>query len=364
MIWAGVKRRMVVASRSCPSLMPADAHAVAPGFTSTLCCVPLAMLPAAARAAIDEAALVRASGSSHKDFRPRQAPARSLALACKSLAHIAGSALQSPVPIGTLTHAVQFKRVYPHSSGLRHASSFPPVRTKPYSLGWQPRGDSRQGGTTVRYQIRVKPLNRVFRTASEIDARVARVAVLYEDLRLENLAASEESIPKLDASGTDLRRFYFIRRSIGTVREFAEALEMLHQHAHFDEVKSRFDADARRMWDKSVRFFQRRDKDLRDIRNDFGGHFGYRPAWFAINHLHDGPVIFEYAADRGRQRGNVRFKFAGEIVAIGMRRHARADNPVDHFRLMFRLALAGFGHAARCAQILAVYDLWPRFRGR
>ena len=64
---------------------------------------------------------------------------------------------------------------------------------------------------------------------SEYDAKVARVAVLYEDLRLENLAASEPSIPKLDASGADLRQFYFIRRSVATVREFAEALSMLEE---------------------------------------------------------------------------------------------------------------------------------------
>jgi hypothetical protein len=215
----------------------------------------------------------------------------------------------------------------------------------------------------VRYQIRVKPLNRVFRAASELDALVARVAVLYEDLRLENVAASEASIPALDASGSDLRRFYFVRRSIATVREFAEALKMLDEHAEFPQVRVRFDAPSRRMWEKSLRFFERWDRHLRDIRNDFGGHFGYPPARFAMDHLHEGAVTFEYAADRARQRGNVRFKFAGEIVAIGMRRHARAEAAADHFRLMFRLALAGFGHSARCAQILAVYDLWPRFAG-
>ncbi|MBE3087867.1 MAG: hypothetical protein IMZ71_01960 [Chloroflexi bacterium] len=38
----------------------------------------------------------------------------SLPLPCRFLAQTPGSALQSPVPIGTLTHAVQFNRVYPH----------------------------------------------------------------------------------------------------------------------------------------------------------------------------------------------------------------------------------------------------------
>lgn len=136
---------------------------------------------------------------------------------------------------------------------------------------------------------------------------------------------------------------------------------MLDSDKDFQNVKRRFDADASASWLKSVRFFTRWDRYLRDIRNDFGGHFGYPPAWFAINHLNDGVVSFEYATDPSRNKGNVRFKFASEIVAIGMRRHAIADDPGDHFRLMFRLALSAFGRAARCAQILAVYDLWPRF---
>lgn len=39
---------------------------------------------------------------------------KSPTLPWRFLAQTPGSALQSPVPIGTLTHAVQFNRVYPH----------------------------------------------------------------------------------------------------------------------------------------------------------------------------------------------------------------------------------------------------------
>ena len=55
----------------------------------------------------------------------------------------------------------------------------------------------------MEYRIRVRRLNQIFRHGSELDARIARLTVLYEDLRLENLAASEDSIPKLDESGVD-----------------------------------------------------------------------------------------------------------------------------------------------------------------
>jgi hypothetical protein len=60
----------------------------------------------------------------------------------------------------------------------------------------------------VRYRVRVKPLNEAFRAGSDLDARLARVAVLYEDLRLETLAASADSIARLDASGREFRKSY------------------------------------------------------------------------------------------------------------------------------------------------------------
>ncbi len=214
------------------------------------------------------------------------------------------------------------------------------------------------------HRVRVKPIDSVFRRGSEYDAKIARVSVLYEDLRLENIAASEAELPRLDGSGREFRQLYFIRRSIGTVREFAEAIAMLDSDEEFKALKAGFDADATRTWSKGVRFFARWNRYLRDVRNDVGGHFGYPPARFAIDNLSDGPVVFEYSIDHANRKANVRLKFASEIVAIGMRRHPRAESSKDHFRLLFRLALAAFGRAAGCARLLAVYDLRVRFEPR
>ena len=213
----------------------------------------------------------------------------------------------------------------------------------------------------MKYRILVKRLNQVFRHGSDLDARVARLAVLFEDLRLETMAASQESIPNLDESGVELRRFYFVRRSIATLREFSEALASLDTHPDFEPTRARFDPVSQIQWSKSIAFFRRWHRYLRDIRNDFGGHFGHAAARFAIDNLHDGGAVFEYAANPLKNTGTVRFKFAWQIVAASMRRHSRADGLADHFRLMFRLVLAAYGHAARCSQILARYDLWLRF---
>lgn len=215
----------------------------------------------------------------------------------------------------------------------------------------------------MRYRIRVKRINQIFRRGSDYDARLARVAVLFEDLRLERLATAADSIESLDRSGVELRRFYFIRRSIGTLKEFAEALRLLNQSADFGPIRASFGDDAAAKWAKSIRFFERREPYLAKIRNDFGGHFGEEPARFVIEHLHDGPVDFEYESNQAAGTGTARLKFASEIVAISMGRHQLASEPDDHFRMLFRLVLAGYGHAHRCADMLTAFDLWPRFNG-
>jgi hypothetical protein len=172
---------------------------------------------------------------------------------------------------------------------------------------------------------------------------------------------AEESITTLDQTGRDFRRSYFFRRSMATLHEFSEALLMLDETDGFAVVKARFDRAKTKGWTKSICFFKRRSQRLKDFRHDFGGHFGYPPSWFAINHLSNTEVAIELASDPVREKANIRFRFVSELVAIGMHRHSKVDDVADHFRSMFRLSLAAYGHSARCSQILAVHDLWARF---
>ena len=71
------------------------------------------------------------------------------------------------------------------------------------------------------------------------------------------MAASQEAIPALDASGVELRRFYFVRRSIATLREFSEALAMLDGDDDFAATKLTFDRVSQVEWQKSIKFFGR-----------------------------------------------------------------------------------------------------------
>ena len=70
-----------------------------------------------------------------------------------------------------------------------------------------------------------KPLKQIFTDDdSELAARVARVCVLFEDLRVEYSGAHEDDALPLDKLGIEYRRFYFLRRSLVTLDGFARDL--------------------------------------------------------------------------------------------------------------------------------------------
>ena len=75
----------------------------------------------------------------------------------------------------------------------------------------------------IKSKTRAAHLARVFRYSGDVEkqmqVQLARLCVLYDDLMLEFTAANEDSIPLLDTSGRDSRRFYFVRRTLGTLSE-------------------------------------------------------------------------------------------------------------------------------------------------
>lgn len=113
--------------------------------------------------------------------------------------------------------------------------------------------------------------------------------MLYEDLRVEMSGIAEPSMPALDVLDSEqdnrhtpkrigrYRRYYFVRRSIGTIREFAEALRFLRDDPDFQVGATRVDEEARATLESAVTFFGKNESllNLKAIRNDIGGHFGH-----------------------------------------------------------------------------------------
>jgi len=215
-----------------------------------------------------------------------------------------------------------------------------------------------------KYRVYVRELDRVFaRGPRVLNAHIARMVVLYHDLQLEMFATAADRVKELELLTKEHRQMYFIRRSVGTLAEFAEETRLLDELPEFREIKRGLDKDTRKRWDKSVRFFKRREPYIEKIRNDFGGHFGLKAALHAVDNLTPYPACLEYNRDSVRRRAGVKMEFAGELVALAMGRHRLSQESQDHLRLMFRLTLAAGGHSARLVHILALFWLEARFKG-
>jgi hypothetical protein len=238
-------------------------------------------------------------------------------------------------------------------------------------------------GTTVgldmsrrlRSTTRVAELRRIFRSDEKrlIDAYIARLCVLYEDLRIELFAISADSIPRLDILDPadensesqnigKYRRNYFLRRSVGTLYEFAEGLRLLAKCTEFSELMATFDTETAELWKRGIDFFRSKEQLIRDVRHDIGGHFGSKAAIYAVRNLSPKVGKIEFRYDVRNLPSDPRLHFAGEIAASAFLRHlpgVSVEQQVGGF--IKNVLVEGYRHAANCVQIILVLHLWPRF---
>jgi hypothetical protein len=186
----------------------------------------------------------------------------------------------------------------------------------------------------------------------QLNAKLARLCVLYEDLRVELCGIVELSIPALDVlDDGKYRRLYFVRRSIGTIREFADALLLINDDPNFQLNEMKEDEAT---WDSAITFFQENKHLLGAIRNDIGGHFGHPAALHALDRLPDVSCTIELVGELvdGRDRTDFRLRFAGEIVTSALRTHLQSDDIEGYKTLLRDCIKPAYKHAARCVQTL------------
>ena len=177
--------------------------------------------------------------------------------------------------------------------------------------------------------IRMRELSRVFASPSgfTLHAHIARLAVLYEDLRIELIAIAQASIPVPDITDERYRRNYFLRRSIATLVEFAETLRLLDKCTEFQGVKARFGTEIAMYWPKALRFFDKHEALLESVRNDIGGHFGQKAAIYAKDNL-DPTAVGKIEA---KYMETIHLHFAGEIAASAALRHLPGSTAKKRF---------------------------------
>ena len=219
-----------------------------------------------------------------------------------------------------------------------------------------------------RKQIRSARLRAVFPADAkrQFSAKLARLCVLYEDLRVEVCGIAEPSIPSLDALDSEqenqfsperigrYRRYYFVRRSIATIREFAQALRMIDSDPDFHLDAT---VDPRAEWDSAIKFFDENEQRLNAIRNDIGGHFGHPAALNAIDKLRSDV----FGAIELVDRRELRLQFAGEIAGSALLPHLQNDDIKEYEALLRDCIKPAYKHATRSVHTLVAKYLWRHF---
>ncbi len=229
--------------------------------------------------------------------------------------------------------------------------------------------------------IRTALLRKVFReddSRRQFDAKLARICVLFEDLRIEIRGISERSLPALDvldpeednwinpASTGKYRSFYFLRRSLVTLCEFAEALRLIVADINNDaKLNPNFrvlTSEGIEAWHAAVRFFDENEAVLNRIRNDIGGHFGHRAALNAVSML--GLAAYGSIASTLGDTGvanQLKLHFALEIAGTALLQHLPNRDIRQYEALVTDCIGPAYDHAMRCVYILVREYLWDRF---
>jgi hypothetical protein len=192
--------------------------------------------------------------------------------------------------------------------------------------------------------------------------QLVRLCVLYEDLQIELAAVLAESVQELDASGRDMRRLYFLRRSLGTVMEIAQALEVMNSTAVVKSWRRGLGGDREKAWDDAVKWFAKEKADLKDFRDDLAGHFLDRAAKFVLDTLEPEQIgVIELF-----RRGNgfdMRLKLAHELAATALfRKNTEPARKLQFLETLFSRLVEAQGHARTVAQLAVGDFIFDRIR--
>ena len=93
-------------------------------------------------------------------------------------------------------------------------------------------------------------LRQIFTDGRKLPVQIARLSVLFEDLRLESFGAREMNpIEPLDRIGKHYRYFYFLRRMLVSLDEFASAIGQLSANAEWKRLRREFEPQLEADWD-------------------------------------------------------------------------------------------------------------------
>jgi len=216
-----------------------------------------------------------------------------------------------------------------------------------------------------RSSIRIKALPSVFSHDTDIsfDANILRLLVLYEDLRIEIACFQVDTIRHADvANEGGYRKRYFLRQSIRTLLECAEAFRLLNNCSSIDYLLKHFNDAERSRWLKTVTFFADNEPLFRNVRNDLGGHFGVEPARFSIQSFTPKTIgKIEYSRDYAWKGAQYILHFTGEVTARAFLRHLPGIDSDEKYKHLLSRVRDGQTYSIDSMKDLISGYLWSRF---
>jgi len=210
---------------------------------------------------------------------------------------------------------------------------------------------------------RVGNLEYVFRAGrSELLVGIARLCVLYEDLRLElDAFRLVNEKPEDDRSSDDQYRvMYFLRRALSTVIEFRGGLTTVCKTPEFKSAE--LTALDQRYITEADQFLQGNWARLKELRNEFGGHVKLPGVQFAAEHFSDvfGSVTWNPATTAWSVA--LECDFAGHIIAGAISSRLTTGTDVRaELQAAIKIIGDGFVHAQAAMVALVHAFLWERF---
>jgi hypothetical protein len=227
----------------------------------------------------------------------------------------------------------------------------------------------------MKSKTRYKRLKAIFPPAdTELSPILARMSVLYEDLRIEYLGAtSPDELPLLDVLPSIYRKFYFLRRSTVTLTEFAGAFQYLQQRPEFKPIRKDFPAEQEELWKAAAQFF---DKDgpefekLKWFRNAFGAHFKLSTVRAVLDRIDTDLIAsLEIVSSDAERVAGPRLPYVFDLIAtvIAMDRPPtpEGENETEaihlHARKVFELITDGWLHAVNAMHVIVANHISPLF---
>lgn len=229
-------------------------------------------------------------------------------------------------------------------------------------------------------QSQCRSVKKLFSSESGFDEKIARLVVLYEDLRLETYGLTVETIPTLEliegSTPGSSRILYFLRRATVTLTEFCSALNALDGDPDFDSIKTRStsrDSADWNSWDDALKGLSKlvnkgsdgAKTELTKARNRMGGHVKETAVKEAISTLAseypDLDYTIEYTVYPTPGRMHCKFHFAVHVAAaatVGELKGAEANDKVEE---LVQTIVKGQGYACKAMDQLAAHCLWDRF---